>query len=71
MTMISVTINGDSKSLPEHITTLTDLIAFLKLTEAHRIIEINGKIIQKEAYQSTCISANDCIEIIQFVGGGS
>lgn len=50
--------------------TLIDLFTELGVEVAKKAIEINGCIIEYEAYPTTAIHAQDQIEIIQFVGGG-
>ena len=67
--MISVTVNGDSKSF-EHEVSLRDLLSALDLPNERIAIELNKNVIRKKDWENISISNDDELEIIHFVGGG-
>ncbi len=68
---ITIQVNGEYLPISKNITTVADLIERLHLT--HRrffIIEKNRTIIPPENYAVEPVRADDCFEIVHFVGGG-
>jgi sulfur carrier protein len=63
-----VTVNGETKDLPDG-TTLATLIEQLKLVPRNVAIELNRRLVRSEKY-ATAIHDGDAIEIVTFVGGG-
>lgn len=61
-------INGDSFDF--HGTTVTDLVAELKLSERRIAIELNQEILPRYDYPDTHLKEGDCLEIIHAIGGG-
>ncbi|MBQ7617692.1 MAG: sulfur carrier protein ThiS [Desulfovibrio sp.] len=51
-------------------TTVAELLKELKLKEARVVVEKNGAIIKRPDLATTQLSAEDRLEIVQFVGGG-
>ncbi len=68
---MNVSINGSSHQLPDTVETLANLLTHLDLSPNGRIIELNDTIYIEDHFKTTQISANDQVEIIQFMGGGS
>lgn len=65
----TIELNGNPKVIPKEINDVQQLLVHLKLTDRILIVELNRKIIAKEAYHKA-IHDRDQIEIIHFVGGG-
>lgn len=63
-------INGERVTVPQTITTISDLIEYFEIKNPVFIVEHNENILEKEDHSSTTISEGDKIEFVQFVGGG-
>lgn len=66
---MNITLNGKQKDLPSPCT-LTQILNELQLPAESIVIEVNGSIIQPDAYDETRLAEGDQVEIIRFVGGG-
>lgn len=66
---MNITLNGDAFDLDEG-AKLSDLIAHLDLVGKRFAIEVNEEIIARSEHNTFLISANDCIEVVQAIGGG-
>ena len=66
---MNILLNGKVETVSES-TVLMDIIKSKKLTPETLIVEINGKILKKDEYNSKIVQKNDKIEILRFVGGG-
>jgi thiamine biosynthesis protein ThiS len=62
-------LNGSDREVLES-QSLLHLLASLGLPPARVAIERNGEIVPRELYPGTVLADGDCIEIVQFVGGG-
>jgi sulfur carrier protein len=65
----SITLNGDAYPLDGD-TPLTALLERLNMRRGRVAVEINREIVPKADYDATVVRAGDCVEIINFVGGG-
>ena len=65
----SITLNGDPYPLDGD-TPLTVLLERLKMRRGRVAVEINREIVPKADYDATVVRVGDCVEIINFVGGG-
>lgn len=68
---ITIQVNGESIQITAEVKSVADLIE--KLNLSHRrffIIEKNRAVISSENYQVETVFADDCFEIVHFVGGG-
>ena len=67
---IALTVNGDPRSVAAG-TSLSDLLASLKLDPRLVVIEHNRTILRnRDAYASLILTDGDVLEIVHFVGGG-
>ena len=66
---ITVQVNGESRETPPGTTVLL-LLDQLGLNAARVAIEYNLQILPKSRWPETVVAAGDCVEIVQFVGGG-
>jgi len=66
---MTLTVNGKQRPLGDA-QNLAQLLDALGVSATKKAVELNGRIIPAAAYTTTPVSANDHVEIIQFVGGG-
>lgn len=66
---MEVMINGDTFKFGEQLT-LIELLQQLEIDEQRVIVEHNSKLIKQDAFASQVVSANDKLELLEFVGGG-
>ena len=67
----TLTINGKEREFPAGIPkTLTELLGGLNINQATVVAEIDGKIIERQNFAQTQLSAGQSIELVRFVGGG-
>ena len=67
---MALTVNGDPRSVAAG-TSLSDLLASLKLDPRLVVIEHNRTILRdRDAYPSIALANGDVLEIVHFVGGG-
>ena len=62
-------VNGEERHLPPG-TTLGNWLQEAGLGEKHIVVELNERIIPREAWAATILQQADCLEIVTFVGGG-
>ncbi|MGZ0084649.1 sulfur carrier protein ThiS [Caldibacillus thermoamylovorans] len=67
---MTLTINGETVTVPDEIKTVSDLLSHFQLTNKLAIVEVNVRIIEKHEYGTTALADGDRIEIVHFVGGG-
>lgn len=63
-----IIVNGETLST-EH-SHLPSLLHNLGYDGKAYVVELNGRIISKDNYETTVLSAADRLEIVSFVGGG-
>ncbi|KJR49146.1 hypothetical protein UF75_0446 [Desulfosporosinus sp. I2] len=66
---MQIVVNGEAQEIPLECTVfqlLTDNAVTLKAA----VVELNGKILKQEHWQSTLLQADDRLEILIFMGGG-
>jgi sulfur carrier protein len=67
---LALTVNGDPRTVAAG-TSLSDLLASLKLDPRLVVIEHNRTILRnRDAYASLILVDGDVLEIVHFVGGG-
>jgi sulfur carrier protein len=67
---MKVTINGQSRDLPEDPLTLSGLIERLGFGNIPVLIEHNGEAVLSREFDSVAVSDGDMIEVIRMVAGG-
>lgn len=65
---MTVTVNGESRDLPEG-ETISALVARYNLKPEKVAIELNRRLLRGEKYD-TPLKNGDAVEIVTFVGGG-
>ncbi len=66
---MKIRINGEEKQVKEGLD-LVGLLNELEIRPARVVVELNRKIVGRDAYGSTPIKEGDVLEIVHFVGGG-
>ena len=64
-----IQVNGESREVADDIT-IAALLDLLGVTGDHLAVEHNRSLVARVDFESTVLSAEDAIEIVQFVGGG-
>ncbi len=67
--MAKIQINGKKLALRQNFSVL-EVLKKYKLNKKKVAIELNGKIVPQNKYNSIKLKHNDKIEIVQFIGGG-
>ena len=66
---MKITLNGESRDLPEA-ATVTQMLALLGYGERRVAVELNRAVVPKSRHASQVLADGDRIEIIQAIGGG-
>lgn len=66
---VELLVNGEPRSVPG-VSSLADLLAHLGLDARTVVVELNRRIVRRDALASTGVRTGDTIEIVHFVGGG-
>ncbi len=69
MTEINITLNGETKDIPETVS-LDQLLEHFSLPKQRIAIELNGQVVRRLDWPQTAVNQDDRIEVIHFVGGG-
>lgn len=67
--MITVTLNGEKKQVPEKLS-LKELVSHLELPGERIAIEHNREIVRRKDWETVQVHEGDSLEIVHFVGGG-
>ncbi len=67
--MMKLMINGQEKTLQEGMTVAALLLQY-ELLEERIAVEVNGVIVDRQAFSSTVLGEASVVEIVRFVGGG-
>ena len=67
---MDVTVNGETRELPDGIT-VSQLLETMKVTPERVVVEVNLTILKRAQHASTILQAGDQVEIVHFVGGGA
>lgn len=68
--MMSVVINGEQRSIPEH-STIQSLLEALGIAQRQgTAVAVNMEVVPRAAHVATVLHSGDRIEIVQAVGGG-
>ncbi len=66
---ISITLNGEDRSIPRPMSVAELLVAF-KLEAKKIAVERNLEIVPRSAYDTVTVEDGDRLEVVRFVGGG-
>ena len=65
-----ITLNGRSEQLADDVRTVHQLLAVKGVNPARVVVELNRRILPRNQFESTSMSAGDVVEVVTFVGGG-
>ncbi len=65
---MKLTINGEDRDAAA--TTVLALLEELGLNPGGTVVELNGGIVDRDAYRETRLAAGDVLELVRLVGGG-
>lgn len=65
-----ITLNGRSEQLADDVRTVHQLLAVKGVNPARVAVELNRRILPRNQFESTSLSAGDVVEVVTFVGGG-
>jgi sulfur carrier protein len=66
---MQVRLNGELREVPDG-TTVAGLLLHLGVKAPRVAVEVNDKVVTKEAYPGHKLGPGDSVEIVAFVGGG-
>lgn len=66
---LTVTLNGESRTLPAPIS-VAGMLATLGLDTRKVAVERNEEIVPRSAYATTQLADRDALEVVHFIGGG-
>ena len=66
---MQVTLNGEPRDLPDHLT-LQGLLQHLQLDADRVAVEHNREIVHRDRWAGVRVQAGDQLEIVHLVGGG-
>lgn len=67
---MQLTINGQQVSVPDEIRHVRDLLDHYVLGNKLVVVEIDGVIADRKAYEAIEVREGNVIEMVHFVGGG-
>jgi sulfur carrier protein len=68
--VISLRVNGKPVDLPGP-TPLLEYVGQLGVDPRAIAVEVNGEILQRDAYEECTLADGDSVEIVRMVGGGA
>ena len=63
-----ITVNGKREEIGQ--LSLLELLNHRNIIPERVVLELNGEIIQPDAFETRLLNDGDVLEIVQFVGGG-
>ena len=67
---MELTLNGEKRELPEGMS-VSRLLETLRIAPERVVVEVNLTILKRAEHPQTMLKAEDHVEIVQLVGGGS
>jgi thiamine biosynthesis protein ThiS len=67
---IEILLNGEKTVIPSSCN-VEELIRRLELKRDQIAVEVNRRILKRDAWKSNSLKAGDSVEIVHFVGGGN
>ncbi|MGC6367549.1 MAG: sulfur carrier protein ThiS [Candidatus Marinamargulisbacteria bacterium] len=64
-------INGESETIEKESITISDLLAYKEVKMPEMVsVELNGDILDRDAFGTTNLKDDDQVEFLYFMGGG-
>lgn len=70
MTTITISVNGETRSVPAGLT-LPELLRQLGYRPELVVVEFNAEILPRQRWAAQTVVESDAIEVVTIVGGGS
>ena len=68
---MKLTINGESEIIDEDSLTISQLLVLKNVKMPDMVsVELNGDILDRDAFDATLVKDNDAVEFLYFMGGG-
>jgi len=69
---MKLTVNGKPSAVEgKESLNVTELLSALKVTQAEYVtVELNGEVLEREAFDATIVKEGDAVEFLYFMGGG-
>ena len=68
---MNLQINGEKETLEKDALTVSELLALKEVKMPDMVsVELNGDILDREAFSTTSLNDNDEVEFLYFMGGG-
>lgn len=68
--MINIILNGENQQIDNSIS-ITQLLQSLDMSNKRLAVEVNQQIVSRSHFSTQILKANDKVEIVQAIGGGS
>lgn len=68
--MINIILNGENQQIDNSIS-IIQLLQSLDMSNKRLAVEINQQIVSRSHFSTQILQANDKVEIVQAIGGGS
>ncbi|MBF0319752.1 MAG: sulfur carrier protein ThiS [Nitrospirae bacterium] len=66
---MKIKLNGDDYAAKQ-VSTVSDLLVELGINPLRVAVEVNMAIVKKAQYAEFALKDGDCVEVVNFVGGG-
>jgi len=66
---MTITLNGEKREAPDHVT-IRGLLEYLNIQPGRVAVELNMEIVKKDNYSSVPVKDGDSVEVVSFMGGG-
>ena len=69
---MNLTVNGKPSTVDgAESLNVTELLVALKVAQAEYVtVELNGEVLEREAFDATIVKDGDAVEFLYFMGGG-
>jgi sulfur carrier protein len=70
--MMKIKMNGEEKNLSQATLSVSELLVAEDVKMPEMVsVELNGEILDRDAFDSTTVKEGDAVEFLYFMGGGS
>ncbi len=69
MTMITVSVNGETKTFPKGIN-IKEMLKQLNFHDEWLGVAVNKEFVPKDAFEKTCLNSGDEVDVLAPVSGG-
>lgn len=67
---LQITLNGQPEQISDDVCTVHQLLIDKEVNPTRVAVELNRRILPRNQFESTPLSAGDVVEVVTFVGGG-